>query len=363
LGFESFRVRGAFRIGRYLLALNPIVAIRALGLILQRAALKVGLIRQPIIGKAPYSIASPLTGPDRRYLARYLPSISDCMLFDYAFLTDARRYACCPEAPNAVLMHDLFSSRRHQFAALAGHDSVASMDFETEIALLTAADRIVAIQQEEARTIEASVGLDRVVIAPMAVPAASTPAPGEQDRLLFVGSNTAPNVDGIFWFLAEVWPLARTRRPNLHLDVVGTVCGEIHGAPAGVQLHGLVSDLTDYYRRSGIVISPLRAGSGLKIKFVEALAHGKACIVTTTTCQGIETQIAGAAIVTDSAVAQAEAIAQLFESPARRNELAHKALQVAQRHFGTEACYSALIDYLCNSELTPKSSMSAHTSP
>lgn len=362
LDFDSIRVRGSIRVGRYLLAGDPKVAMRALGLILQRLALKVGIIRQPIIGKAPYAIASPLTEPDRRFLAHYLPAISDSMLFDYAFLIEARSYAGHSEAPNAVLMHDLFSSRRHQFQVLASHDSVADMDFETEIAMLSGADRIVAIQQVEARTVEARVGPGRVIIAPMAVSAVAAHAPGEQDLLLFVGSNTAPNVDGIRWFLAEVWPLARTRRPNLHLDVVGTVCGELHGTHAGVQLHGLVTDLTGYYRRAGVVISPLRAGSGLKIKFVEALAHGKACVVTSTTCQGIETQITGAAMVTDSAAAQAEAIAQLFDSPASRNELASKALHVAQRHFGIDACYSALIDYLCNPESTTKSTPESSTS-
>src|SRR5690606_3854767 len=116
---------------------------------------------------------------------------------------------------------------------------------------------------------------------PMPARAEDQPSPGEDDRVLFVGSNTAPNTVGLAWFLEEVWPEVLKRRPSCRLDVAGSVeRGFDARDQRGVRFLGLVDDLAPLYRRAGVVVSPLTFGSGLKIKLIEAMAQGKAVVAT-----------------------------------------------------------------------------------
>ena len=97
-------------------------------------------------------------------------------------------------------MHDLFSSRSGRFAAVQASDSVATIDEADELALLSQADAVVAIQAREARFVSERLPRTHVILAPMAVAAIAEPQPGDDRTVLFVGSNTAPNVVGLLWF-------------------------------------------------------------------------------------------------------------------------------------------------------------------
>ena len=60
-----------------------------------------------------------------------------------------------------------------------------------------------------------------------------------------------------------------------------------------------MENLDDLYAEAAVVISPLRAGSGLKIKLIEALSKGKAVVATTTTLQGVSDIMNGCAAISD----------------------------------------------------------------
>jgi succinoglycan biosynthesis protein ExoO len=106
---------------------------------------------------------------------------------------------------------------------------------------------------------------------------------------------------------------------------------------------GRVDDLTTPYASAAVVISPLRGGSGLKIKLIEALGHGKAIVATTTTLQGVTDIVGSAVIVADDAQAFAEAIATLLKDAALRASFGARALAVVRDHFSPEACYADVV--------------------
>jgi succinoglycan biosynthesis protein ExoO len=89
-------------------------------------------------------------------------------------------------------MHDLVSSRKEQFARLGSSDSLPQISEQEELRLLTGADVVVAIQEEEAAYVRERTGGHEVVCAPIAIEAAQKPHPGEKGSLLFVGTKTAP---------------------------------------------------------------------------------------------------------------------------------------------------------------------------
>ncbi|NEX91773.1 glycosyltransferase, partial [Caulobacter sp. 17J65-9] len=349
--FADYRLRGAWRLGRWLIARDLRVAPRALLTAIEAVLARAGLKRAGWVKAAPYAVAAPNGREDALFVARAVRGRVDAVLADYAFLAPLIPYALAPDAPGVVVMHDLFSSRGGAFARHGATDSVARLTAAEEFALLGQADAVVAIQPDEAEAVRRRVGRTEVIVAPMAVDPVPQAQPGDGSALLFVGSNTAPNIIGLRWFFAEAWPLIRAARPEATLEVAGSVArGLREPPPAGVRLLGLVDDLEPLYARAAVVISPLTVGSGLKIKLIEALGRGKAMVATPVTVQGVEALVASAAVVESEPAAFAEAVLALLADPGKRLRLGEAALACARRSFSPEACWRDLLDFMVRPE-------------
>ena len=340
--FRSIRFRGTVRIGRYVVARDPRIAVKSALGVVDRFLYRRGLTGRPIFSPAPYAIAQPLTRKDQLFIAHVAPPVGDVLIADYCFLTDAYPYALRPNARRLVIMHDLFSSRSSQFDSLNASDSVVSLPLAEEVQMLSAADTIVAIQRDEAEVLQQKLPGHEILVAPIAALPVKKPQPGNADIVLFVGSSAAPNVDGIKWFIDYCWPTIRQRRPDAVLNIAGSVCSGLARVPAGTRLLNVVENLDDLYAEASVVISPLRAGSGLKIKFIEALSKGKAVVATTTTLQGVADIMDGCAVISDSAPVFATKVVELLGDDAMRLELGTKGLSVISRHFAPDRAYGGI---------------------
>jgi glycosyltransferase involved in cell wall biosynthesis len=122
------------------------------------------------------------------------------------------------------------------------------------------------------------------------VNSASTPVADPID-LLFIGQAHLPNLAGIQWFFAQVWPLVADRRYNL--KIVGKVCGLVQERSPQVYesfrscFVGPVADLGHYYRAARCILAPMVSGSGISIKTIEALALGKPFVGTSKAFRGM----------------------------------------------------------------------------
>lgn len=344
--FRSIRMRGSLRVGRLFIATAPATmahaAIGVLGRLLSRLGIAPGRLDRP----APYSVSQVWTRQDLLFVARHARTHADIVIADYAFLTDGIPYTLCPGARSLVVMHDLFSSRSAQFNRLGTADSVASIEQPAEMALLGKADAIVAIQADEAATVRRCLPGHTVIIAPIAVIPVDEPQPGRDRSILFVGSNTAPNVLGLRWFLDAIWPIVRSNVPDATLRVAGSVCGTVRPLADGVRLLGSVRDLATLYRQAAVVISPLQVGSGLKIKLIEALGQGKAVVATSVTLQGVEADVCGAVTVADDPADFAAAVISLLANEDLRMVRATAALDLARRQFAPAACHAELLAFV-----------------
>ncbi len=343
--FDTYAIRGTIRLGTYICRLDPAAYVRAALAVADRLVgglgLRVRLSRPP-----PHAMAVSSNSADRAFLRQMICRPGDVVLLDYAFLTPSIADLGGERVPSIVIMHDLISSRAAQFGGLDRADGFPSISLDDEMALLGRADLVLAIQHDEAAIVRANLPDQAVAAAPMAVNIADEPHPGEDQSVLFVGSLAEPNADGLFWFLETVWPALRGRHPNASLDVVGSVCQRLAVVPPGVVLHGVVPHLDDFYRRAGIVISPLRVGSGLKIKLIEALGWGKAVVATPVTLQGVAAQVGDAVAIATDAREFITALDRLIADRAARTGLARKALDCAYRHFRVEACYRPIAEFL-----------------
>ena len=191
-------------------------------------------------------------------------------------------------APIFCLAHDVLSEKTRDFRDQGFPPSWWQMTEEQEKNVMARVDVIVAINGRDQTTFQNWFPLKRVISVSSAIAQPKLSSPPVTGNCLFVGSDYSANVDGMHWFLAEVWPLVRDEIPSATLTICGKVSEKINGNYPGVTLQGVVQDLDAYYRAADVVIAPLRVGSGLKIKVVEALSHGRPVVTTAIGAQGIE---------------------------------------------------------------------------
>jgi glycosyltransferase involved in cell wall biosynthesis len=91
--------------------------------------------------------------------------------------------------------------------------------------------------------------------------------------VLLVASKNPMNSMGLRDFLRFSWPRVIQAHPDAELHIVGAVGDTLSGDEPGVKALGRVDDLTSLYERARLVINPAVAGTGLKIKTLEALAY------------------------------------------------------------------------------------------
>ena len=344
--FETVRLRGGLRLGRFLIAADPRVILAATRYLVSRV-LQQAKLPYAFLGAAPatYAIAAAWTPDDLVFVARHATLVSAALVADYAFQNEVSVYALRPH-PTFVVMHDLFHARAGRFEAAAAVDSVATLAADAEMRLLDIADVVVAIQDDEAAEVRRQLPRKRVIVAPMGVEAVASAQPGASAELLFVGGANAANVAGLEWFLAAAWPLIKAAVPHATLTVAGSVGRAFAQAPGGVTFVGVLPSLDAAYARAAVVISPLTAGSGLKVKLVEALAHGKAVVATPVTLQGVEALARDAVAVAATPEAFADEVTALLGDPARRATLGQRGLELARRAFSPDAASAPLVEAL-----------------
>jgi glycosyltransferase involved in cell wall biosynthesis len=105
-----------------------------------------------------------------------------------------------------------------------------------------------------------------------------------------------PNIDAARFLLHDIWPDIRRRHPELRLRLVGRGDQAIrHFFPAhlersGIEITGPVPDALAEIARAWIVVAPLRAGSGTRIKILESWAMSRAVIATPLAAEGLKAQ-------------------------------------------------------------------------
>lgn len=129
-----------------------------------------------------------------------------------------------------------------------------------------------------------------------------------------------PNVDAVTWFAQDSLPLIRRRHPQAQFYVVGAnPAPEVQalGRLDGVHVTGRVPDVRPYVAHAAAGVAPMRIARGIQNKVLEAMAMGKAVIVTQGALEGIEAEPGRDVILEHDAAGIAEAACRMVEQPKR----------------------------------------------
>lgn len=159
--------------------------------------------------------------------------------------------------------------------------------------------------------------------------------PANPPKLLYIGNyDHPPNVDAALRLIRHIFPRIRRAAPESELLVVGPhPTSEMRAAAGeGVYVTGHVPEVLPFLELAALIVIPLRTGGGMRVKLLEALAHGKAVVGTPLSAAGLDL-IDGVHMVfaeTDDELAHA-AIA-LLRDPERRRRMGRAAREWAAKN-------------------------------
>ncbi len=200
-------------------------------------------------------------------------------------------------------------------------------------------DRCMAVSEEDRRLLLSANPRLHVDVVPNGVDTrALRPLPGAENpcALLFVGKMSSPAcTDGALYLCREVLPLLRREAPDAEVWLVGAdpppavqrLAGE------GVYVTGRVDDVTPYYRRCAVSVTPIRAGGGTRLKVLESMALGRPVVSTPVGCEGLEVADGEHLLVADSPAEFAAQAARLLRDKRLSERLAASARRLVEARY------------------------------
>ena len=179
-----------------------------------------------------------------------------------------------------------------------------------------------------------------VVLPP---PTSQLPAPSSTG---FIGSlDYRPNQDAVMWIVQELWPRIVSRVPEAHLSIAGSappdwLRQEIERR--GLTLQANVPDPHAFVEGLSVVLAPIRAGGGMRIKILEAMAAGKPVVATTLGASGMD---ARDVVIADDPDSFADAVARLLRDPAEAARLGAAGREHVAREYDSDALAAGLIKF------------------
>ena len=255
---------------------------------------------------------------------------------------DFLRQAVPPGVRLVIDTHDLVSdnaaSRRQ-----AGVAVDEPLDIEREIGFLRRYDKVLLIQPDDHARVAAVLG-ERALCVPHPVALPVQPLRAGSRVIGCAASHSPANRHGFDWFVREVWPQLAAHRVELQL--AGHLAAKLSSLPAGVRSRGFVADPGHLWHGVDLAINPVRWGSGLKIKTVEALASGLPLVTTREGARGLEHLAGEAFLLADDPADFAGACLRLLDDAHERGALAVAARRWADANLSVAACYGPFFSWL-----------------
>lgn len=186
----------------------------------------------------------------------------------------------------------------------------------------------------------------RVVVYPNAVPHHPVPQVDKDCSLAFSGNlEYAPNQQAVAFFARQVWPLLRTRHPELKWRIVGKNPHAIaHLLPDDrrIECTGPVDDAVKVLARSQIAIVPVLAGSGTRVKILEAWAAELPVVATALGAEGLDAEPGKHLILADTPDDFSASITRLLASPELLRRLALAGRSLYENSYTWDAAWRQL---------------------
>jgi glycosyltransferase involved in cell wall biosynthesis len=161
--------------------------------------------------------------------------------------------------------------------------------------------------------------------------------PNSKD-LYFIGAmDWLPNIEGLKWFLEQVWPQVSINHKDIKLHIAGRNTPEWlttqYQNDDQVIIHGEVENAIEFVKPFDTMIVPLFSGSGMRVKILEGMALGKTIITTTLGKEGIDAEHGKHLIVADTPEAFISEIKLVSEGHYSKSFIANNAQKFVNDYY------------------------------
>jgi glycosyltransferase involved in cell wall biosynthesis len=207
-------------------------------------------------------------------------------------------------------------------------------------------DHLLVTSAEDAKTARDLAPETSVTVYPNALPEIALGDRVEREEIVFSGNlEYPPNVSAIRFFHDRIWPGLRSRWPVLKWKIVGkhpeTIQALVSDDPR-IELTGFVEDAVASLRTAKVAVVPVLAGSGTRVKILEAWAAGTAVVSTTLGAAGLGCRNGEHLLVADDPGSFAGAVSELLASPAARAKIGTGGRELYEQRFTWPAAWHAL---------------------
>ncbi len=267
---------------------------------------------------------------DFLFPAPNIPDLSRCVLFQHNVeaLIWRRHVVAAPSA----LHRWYFEIQARRMAAFEGQ-------------VCRTVRKVIAVSEADAELMRKEYRARRVDPIPTGVdvdffrPPAAVPTASD---LVFMGSmDWMPNIDGAEWFVREVLPLIRKRRPACSVTFAGRTPAralrKLASEDARIHVTGTVPDIRPYLWGAALSIVPLRIGGGTRLKIFEAMAARVPVVSTTIGAEGLPVTRGSDIYIADQPEEFARCCLELIENRSGRDRMAAAAWELVASRFSWEA--------------------------
>jgi GT2 family glycosyltransferase len=161
-----------------------------------------------------------------------------------------------------------------------------------------------------------------------------------KDIMFIGGFMHQPNVDGILWYIKEIYPIIKENRPDIKTYILGSNVPEeiMKFNSENIVVIGYVTDeqLGEYYRNCRLAIVPLRYGAGIKGKVVEALYNQIPVVTTSIGAEGIK-GAENCMFIKNDPVDFAEEIVKVYDDYELMSKISIKETEIINESFTMDA--------------------------
>lgn len=164
----------------------------------------------------------------------------------------------------------------------------------------------------------------------------------DAQTILSIGTMSwLPNIDAVQWFVGEILPLLRAKRPGTRVCVVGSNPAKTVVAlgkrDPGVVVTGTVPDVRPYAKECGVFVVPLRSGSGVRVKILNALAMGLPVVSTAVGAEGIAVTHGENILIADTPQSFADAVCRVLNDRALADHIGANGRALIERMYTWDA--------------------------
>jgi len=219
---------------------------------------------------------------------------------------------------------------------------------ETEV--LNSHDLLICVHDEDVRLLREELGVHTPTLSIAHVRdkqrmAYACPSIGK-DVVLFFGALHSPmNKDAALIAATKILPLIKREIPGAELHLAGSgVDSHIQSLAMldGVRIVGYAADLEKLFHSAKVLLLPLRMGSGIKGRVLEAMEAGIPVVGSTIAAEGIPVKLGETMIVSDEPDELASWVVRLLKDANLRQRISRNAREFVEKTYSWENTYGSI---------------------